>query len=58
MNYIIMPEMSDHNIVSVDFCIKLNMLKQVPQEINLYHKANWDKVCQNRIRLYGMIHCF
>ena len=28
--------MSDHNIVSVDFSIKLKMLKQVPQKIYLY----------------------
>ena len=26
----IMPEMSNHNIVSIDFCVKLKMLKQVP----------------------------
>ena len=25
-----MPGMSNHNIVSADFCIKLKMLKQVP----------------------------
>ena len=29
-NLHIMPGMSDHNIVSADFCIKVKILKQVP----------------------------
>ena len=43
--------MNDHNILSVDFCIKLKMLKQVPREIYLYHKAHWDMIHQNMIHL-------
>ena len=48
-----MPGMSDHNIVSADFCIKLKILKQVSQEIYLYHKANWDMIRQDMIRLWN-----
>ena len=48
-----MPGMSDHDIVSVDFCIKPKIFKQVPQEIYLYHKANWHMICQNMIHLWN-----
>ena len=48
-----MPGMSDHNIVCADFYIKLKILKQVPREIYLYHKANWDMIRQNMIRLWN-----
>ena len=49
----IMPGMSDHDIVSVDFCIKPKILKQVPRAIYLYHKANWDMISQNMIHLWN-----
>ena len=49
----IMPGMSDHDIVSVDFCIKPKVLKQVPREIFLYHKANWDVIHQNMIYFWN-----
>ena len=45
--------MSDLDIVSADFCIKLKLLEQVPREIYLYHKANWDMICQNMIHLWN-----
>ena len=51
-NLYIMPGISDHNIVCADLCIKLKILKQVPREIYLYHKANWDMIRQNMIRLF------
>ena len=52
-NLYIMLRMSDHNIVSADFCIKLKILKQVPREVYLYHKANWDMIYQNMIHLWN-----
>ena len=48
-----MPGMSDHDIVSVDFCIKPKILKQVPRAIYLYHKANWDMIRQSMIHLWN-----
>ena len=48
-----MPGMSNHDIVSVDFCIKPKVLKQVPREIYLYLKANCDMIRQNMIYLWN-----
>ena len=48
-----MPGISDQGIISVDFCIKPKILKQVPREIYLYHKANWDMIRQNMIHLWN-----
>ena len=48
-----MPGMSDHDIVSVDFCIKQYLSRCLGKYNYIYHKANWDMIHQNMIYLWN-----
>ena len=43
----IMPGLSDHDIVLVEVNSHPEIIKQVPRDIPLYKKTNWDKLKQS-----------
>ena len=48
----ILPGLSDHDIVLVEVNSRPEIIKQVPRDIPLYKKANWDQLKQSMRDLY------
>ena len=48
----ILPGLSDHDIVLVEVNSHPEIKKQVPRDIPLYKKANWDQLKQSMRDLY------
>ena len=48
----ILPGLSDHDIVLVEVNSRPEIIKQVPRDIPLYQKANWDQLKQTMRDLY------
>ena len=46
-NVSITPGLSDHDIVLIQVNVKPEVLKQVPRNIHLYKKADWDQLKQS-----------
>ena len=51
-NVFITPGLSDHDIVLTQVNIKPEVLKQVPRNIHLYKKADWDQLKQSMRDVY------
>ena len=51
-NVSITPGLSDHNIVLIQVNVKPEVLKQVPRNIHLYKKADWDQLKQSMRDVY------
>ena len=48
----ILPGLSDHDIVLVEVNSRPKIIKQIPPDIPLYKKANWDQLKQSMRDLY------
>ena len=51
-NVSITPGLSDHDIVLIQVNVKSEVLKQVPRNIYLYKKADWDQLKQSMRDVY------
>ena len=51
-NASITPGLSDYNIVLIQENVKPEVLKQVPRNIHLYKKADWDQLKQSMSDVY------
>ena len=51
-NVSITPGLSDHDIVLIQVNVKPEVLKQVPRNIHLYKKADWDQLKQSMRDVY------
>ena len=51
-NVSITPGLSDHDVVLIQVNVKPEVLKQVPRNIHLYKKADWDQLKQSMREVY------
>ena len=49
----ILPGLSDHDIVQINVNVRLSQNKQVPRNIPLYKKADWDQLKQSMRDFYS-----
>ncbi|VDI58370.1 Hypothetical predicted protein [Mytilus galloprovincialis] len=51
----IMPGISDHDIVFMEFKITPSKLKQTPRNVPIYNQANWETIKKKRVYLQHTI---
>ena len=51
----VLPGLSDHDIITAEVNVKPKMIKQVPRNIFLYKKANWDQLKESMREFHSVL---